>query len=330
MIEILPPAIASEKLDTLTNFMIARQQILLMRRAGKPAPWTDDPILRDNRFCNIYREDDRVTIWIRENIREPFADHPNLWFMLAIARYINWPETLKLLIETPGAWPKDDNFDPQSMTDVLEGLALAKQKVYTGAYMIRAESDPKAPWYSWSKHKYICEVVLGRLWEDQQRLMAALHGTTTLQAAWELLALNKRYVGWGPFMAYEWVTDLRHTRYRRDAEDIYDWANAGPGAIRGLNRLFGRGLNTHPAAEQTCSEMHDLWAAVCQIDTPEFAAAFGPFDEVAQYRQPRFEMRDIEHTLCELDKYSRVKESQGKMRAKYDWQRYAYAQNRRT
>src|SRR5690349_19516029 len=77
------------------------------RRLDHPdaRPYTQDPILQQYRFCNCFRELDTVTIWVRKNIREPFADHPYLWFMLAIARQINWPETLAELIEANGAWP---------------------------------------------------------------------------------------------------------------------------------------------------------------------------------------------------------------------------------
>ena len=302
----------------IAKYMVERQSILLRRRQGLPGPWTTDPILQNNRFCNVFREDDRVTIWIRENIREPFADHPNLWFMLAIARYINWPPTLNALIHTPGAWPSDNNFDPQSMTDVLEGLARDKVKVYTGAYMIRAESDPRTRWYTWTKHQYISEVVLGKLWTDRNKIQTKLEACTTLEAAWGIVQ-EHHYTGWGPFMAYEWVTDLRHTRYLRNATDIMTWANAGPGAIRGLNRLHGRYINTHPASTQTCSEMQELLLALNHYNEAGFNAVFGgPYDPNG-LKPPRFEMRDIEHTLCEFDKVQRVKLGQGKMRARYDW-----------
>lgn len=298
-------------------FMVARQQVLLRRKAGLPAPWTDDPVLRDNRFCNVFREDDRVTIWIREHIREPFADHPNLWFMLAIARIINWPPTLDYLIKVPGAWPvDDDNFDPQSIEDVLTGLAADKQKVYTGAYMIRSEPG--------SKHRYIAHTVLGRLWGDREKLRPEIEAQDTLQGAWSLLQPD-RYVGWGPFMVYEWVTDLRHTRYLRSAQDIYSWANAGPGAIRGLNRLHKRMLGAATPAAQCCIEMQTLLSRANYCWGGEFSKTFLTYLD----DRPRFEMRDIEHSLCEFDKYLRTCSGQGTTRSKYDWTPYA-KQNRRT
>lgn len=311
------------RINDIAAFMKARHDIYLDRKAGKPGPWTADPVLSAGRFCNIFRELDTVTIWIDQNIRQPYADHPHLWFMLAIARYINWPDTLAELIQTK-QWPDNPDFEPSWLTTALEHRAVRGDKVYTGAYMIRAESDQTKPWYSWSKHRYIAEIVLGRLWEDRAYFEATLRiaqegvpGWNELQAHWWSLVGNDRYIGWGPFMAYEVVTDLRHTRYLRNATDIYTWANAGPGAIRGLNRLYGRDLAAKPRPEQTNAEMFQLMKELNDLDEPGFNATFGEPCDV----NPRFEMRDIEHSLCEFDKIERVRKGEGKMRAKYDWRK---------
>ena len=303
------------RLNDIAKYMRKRHQVYLDRKAGKPGPWSDDPILAVGRFCNVFRELDTVTIWVRKNIRESYPDQKHLWFMLAIARYINWPPTLQLLIEE-GAWPSMQSFKPSDMTRVLEAFARTGSKVYTGAYMIRAESDPNKEWYSWTKHRYIAEIVLGRLWEKRHRFMDLLAKPgVTLERTWAMFQAPE-FVGWGPFMAYEVVTDLRHTRYLRNAPDIYTWANAGPGAIRGLNRLYGRDLKAHPPAAQTNNEMLMLMDELNGLvpKVLSLSAVFGT--------SPRtFEMRDIEHSLCEFDKMERVRLGEGKMRSKYDWRK---------
>ena len=313
---------STPRLSDIAAFMKRRHDIYLDRKAGKPGPWTADPILNQGRFCNIFRELDTVTIWVDKHIRQPYANHEHLWFMLAIARYINWPDTLAELIQTK-QWPDNPDFEPSWLTTALEHRAVRGDKVYTGAYMIRAESDQTKPWYSWSKHRYIAEIVLGRLWEDRaewkhllETQPGILRSFNRLEQVWAKFQ-EPRYIGWGPFMAYEVVTDLRHTRYLKHAPDIYTWANAGPGAIRGLNRLFGRDLGAKPKPEQTNREMFELMKELNDLDEPGFNATFGEPCDV----NPRFEMRDIEHTLCEHDKYQRVANGEGKMRSKYDWRR---------
>lgn len=287
----------------LWYWMAERHKIYLKKRDGAEPPWTADPILQEYRFCNVFRELDTVTIWIRENIREQYADHPNLWFMLAIARTINWPPTLYEIMQE-NLWPVEGRWRGQEVADLLDERMDRNQKVYTGAYMIRAESDPNNPWYDKTKQQYIAGCVLGNLWQDREKITEALK---QLEYGWLQSAhkLFKQYHGWGPFMAYELVTDLRHTRYLENATDISTWANAGPGALRGLNRLRGVDPNTPMSQQEANERMHDLLVECHKHEELCFI-----LDEIP-------EMRDIEHSLCETDKYLRVKNGEGRPRAKY-------------
>jgi phosphoenolpyruvate carboxylase len=73
------------------------------------------------------------------------------------------------------------------------------------------------------------------------------------------------------------------------------WANPGPGAKRGLNRVFGREVSESLTSFQANEEMQNL-LRICK--------------EALYHEDPMFadlEMRDIEHSLCETDKYLRAK-----------------------
>lgn len=282
-------------------------------------PFTHDRTMRTYRFCNVFRELDRVTIWVRENIREPFADHPNLWIMLAIARYLNWPPTLKFLIDN-GYWPDVEGWTPDLLSEGMDALvgSMPKrlnlpQKWHTGAYMIRAESNKSAPWYDWPKHQYLCKIVIGRLWEDRElwrgRLELADPSKLTLREVHSWF-LEPRYIGWGHFMSYEVVTDLRHTRYLNQAPDIMTWANTGPGAKRGLNRIFDRPLKKNLGPVSSNEEMQQL------LETSRTSEYVAPW-------VPPMEMRDIEHSLCEMDKWLRSAKNEGRPRALYVQGRHA-------
>jgi hypothetical protein len=102
----------------------------------------------------------------------------------------------------------------------------------------------------------------------------------------------------GGFMAYEMVTDMRHTALLSDAQDIMTWANAGPGAIRGLTRLSMRARPARSATESMRVLLaHSITERASHV--------------------PPLEMREIEHSLCEFDKYCRVKFGEGEPRSKY-------------
>lgn len=280
-------------------------------RSGGPKPGysldhlTDDPILREYRFCNVFRELDRVTVWIRKNIREPFADNEHLWFMLAIARFINWPPTLERLIESPDGWPFDPRFSPERMTMVLEEWKARGEKVETGAYMIRAESDQNKEWYSWSKQRYISEIVLGRAWEMRDIFRAIFeHEQMSLVQAFHMFRDQPAFVGWGPFMTHQVIVDLRWTRYLENAPDVGRWASVGPGSARGLNRLHGRPFKQAVSQERALDEMLELSELIHQ------PGVLGP-------HVPPIELADIQNCLCETDKWLRAKNNEGRPRSRY-------------
>lgn len=104
-------------------------------------------------------------------------------------------------------------------------------------------------------------------------------------------------------MSYEVVTDLRHTHYQRTATDKVTWANAGPGALRGVNRLEGRPLNARRSDGDACAPLRVLL---------ERAASNPPADF------PALEMRDIEHSLCEVGKNLRIDGGEGRTRSGFD------------
>lgn len=283
----------------LGEYMVDRLNILKSKNAGLPKPWTKDKVLQEYRFCNVYREDDTVTIWIEQNIRKPYANHKDLWLMLALARQINWPDTLQEMIDSD-YWFDKPGFSLDGLVDVMHKRQDRGEKVYTGAYMIRAESNKNAPWYHESKHWYIVNITVGKLMEHRQIFEDEfLNPARSLQSVWDLFQ-RPEFIGWGPFLAYEVVTDLRHTRYLKDAPDIMTWANAGPGAIRGLNRMYGRELDHQPKPEQTNAEMFKLLQELTEMNI-----------------LPPLEMRDIEHNLCEFDKLSRVRTGEGRPRSRY-------------
>lgn len=272
--------------EPLWYWVTERERIRIRKERGDPQPWTESYILQTYRFCNVRREDDRVTVWVRKNIREPYADHPLLWLMLCYARQINWPETLAELI-AEGAWPSNQNFEPQQVTSVLDARKARGDKVYTGAYMISAPATKGA-----NKNTYISEKVVGGLWQRRH----SFPRSNTLQYTHRWITMTN---GWGQFMAYQAVVDMRFTKILQDASDVARWAAAGPGTIRGLNRLYGRSVDASLSQNQALHEMRAIYPLVLSVTGVHV------------------DFSDVPNMLCETDKYLRVKLGEGKPRALY-------------
>lgn len=264
-----------------------RYNIYSRRRMGLQ-PWTKDPIFQKYKFCNLFREQDKVTVWLRKNWREPYADHPNLPFAMALARLINWPPTL-VEIGFPKRW------HPDKVLGVLHRRKFEGEKIYTGAYLLG--SCPKGS----ERAIYLVNDVLTPL---HRALSPAfwMIDNNSLEDVWKWLRSQR---GLGDFLAYEVVSDLRHTKYLRNASDIMTWANAGPGTLRGLTRLWGYQPKTRQISGYSFPKKNAL-EAMQNLLTKSQEARW-------KLNTPSWEMRDVEHWLCEYSKYTKIMNSQGVM-----------------
>jgi hypothetical protein len=282
--------------------MEERHNIYLRRLAGQPKPWTQDTIMQQYRFCNVYRELDTVTIWVREHIREPYAEHPNLWFMLCAARQINHPGTLEELIADKKAWPHGalSAWEPERLRMIMNDRKARGEQVYTGAYMLTNvlnRNDPRPhdkPWFTAYRVLDSVRDMTGLVLQAIPFGMEATH------------AVLRTGYGWGGFMAYEVVTDMRWTRYGKAWKDVNTFAHAGPGALRGLNRLLGRPLHASLPSVDALAAMSSLLARLSR-EWPK-----------PSKKCPRLELREVEHSLCEFDKWTRAYLGEGRPRTRYN------------
>tara|TARA_R110001583_G_scaffold65432_1_gene189072 strand:+ start:7686 stop:8522 length:837 start_codon:yes stop_codon:yes gene_type:complete len=270
-------------LDRFFHYINERHRIYLKRQEGEPFPWTEDKILQTYSFCNVFRELDKVTIWVRKNWREPYADHPNLPFAMSMARQINWPDTLEE-IGFPEEW------NPERTKEIMQARMDRGEKVYTGAYMLTGTLGG-------TKVQQTVDKILTPVYQNPPEIIPH-----SLKETWKNYL---PYAGFSGFMSYEVVTDLRHTRHLENAEDVMTWANAGPGAKRGLNRIHGRSLKQAIKEDQLTQEMKSLLTNFNQ--------------NILFLLDKELEMREIEHCLCEFDKYERVRLGEGRPRSKYKY-----------
>jgi hypothetical protein len=85
-----------ERLETYLYWIKERELIRYRKEELKEEPpWTEDEILKQFKFCQVFREDDRTTRWFREHIRDPLKDSPDVvmaiyWLSVMIpARFCN-------------------------------------------------------------------------------------------------------------------------------------------------------------------------------------------------------------------------------------------------
>lgn len=284
-------------------FSYARERYrILLRRDGriedwtesipKSGKWTNDPILQQFRFCNVFREDDKTTAWIRQNIRDPLRSSNSVLAAMIIARWFNRIETLDILVTCRLL---ETTWVPEEVRAFLKDV----HPLVTGAYMVKTPAGMnKLDGILWCLDQILSNTPY-LAWEMSQP-------GATLEAATKRLA---EYPYLGPFMAYEIVTDLRHTRLLDTAPDIMTWANPGPGAVRGAGRVCGGGAGYF---SRTKFDQDMVQSTMKRLLTESQQGKYWPDC------WPKWEMRDVEHTLCEFDKYERARLGEGRPKQRYD------------
>ena len=309
-------------------FMRKRHQIYLDKTAGKPWPWTDDTILQEYSFTNVFREYDRVTMWFKNNVRQEMRDKPEVLLATVLFRWFNRPNVgeaiflqKNLLESTRGPRDKDnffsawDSYLKHGNSDVLKTAILAMcgtGPYVNGAYIILGQQGmSKLPGVLACVDVFNNardSVFMGRRCHWRDVAESCLASPTRLEEVWKWL---KQTLYLGDFMAYEIVTDLRHTDLLCGATDIMNWANPGPGAARGLARVTNRGVKGRMIMSSVPkgTMITEMWQLLMMSKRPEYWPK--------RKGWPALEMREIEHTLCEFDKYERTRTGDGTPKARY-------------
>lgn len=291
----------SSSVEDFFKFMGERHEIWRRRDAGYERPWTEDPILHEYKFTNVFRELDRGTIALRQ-MEEKWVD---IWDEERKKTEIDW--TVAGLIVFNTFWYRMLNLDvhakhvgflvasPDDLFYYLRRRYRDGKQIYTGAHMTNG-GDPTTP-----KHEAHIPVFQA-VWDERNELAQRIYESRSLAVAFKEI-IPFRYSG--PFISYEIVSDLRWS-LMFEVDDVYTWANLGPGCKRGLTRL---GL------DRSVTAMTMLWARAKTALPPNLRGHFPNAEGTEQW--PPFELREIEHCLCEFDKYERVRLGQGKMRSRY-------------
>lgn len=292
------------------------RQLVWYRRfvEGKPRPWTDDPILRDYKFTNVYRELDRSSQWqIRNIILDPTLTLKNLVWKIMFYRFFNNPATFETAREEMG-WrngiPDYDEFDPDVWQAFIDRFRDAGNNPFTNAYMINSAVAPGHT-RNWCYSQMVLTMLHKRLPELMKHTMTARHPE-------DIIARLKTLYVVADFIAHEFYQDFtyipRYTGRRFMPFDQNDFTNVGPGASVGLRLIF-------PSLKRQKEGIYRL-----RDEAPAALAAFGDFPYIewdrtaGEYRitsKGSLTLHQIEMWLCEYSKYWKMIIGDGKQRSTF-------------
>lgn len=272
---------ASCVFDTYWRFAAERQRIFFHRLAGAPPPWTDDPILRQYKFTNAYRASDRVSQYlIRHVIYDADREFADTFVRILLFKIFNRIETWEAIQSEVGEVCAG-TFDVHRFGRILDRQMRLGKRIYSAAY-IMPTGGLRVP-----KHETHLALVHTMLREG---VPSAIERARSMKDAFELL-LAYRTVG--PFLAYQWATDLNYSPHL--AFDEMEFVTPGPGSRDGLAKCF------------TClngwSES-DVIRWVADTQSRHFARLGIRFESL--WDRP-LQLIDCQNLFCEVDKYARIR-----------------------
>lgn len=247
--------------------------------------YSPDPNMGTVRYCNVHREDDRVTKWIRTHWNR--AGDPAWKFVLG--RMVNLPSTLQQILWGWEQHPQQPALD-QAKLDMQVERSMGK-KVWTAAYTISTCGR------AMDKIDYVFDhVVAGVL--SQEKLNNIRHDDCAFM--WRSL---QTVDGLGSFLSAQVVADMKNTKGHplADAEDWWTFSAPGPGSLRGLSWYFtGTPTGVTAGDYQKCLD-------ICRSEVDPLVANY----------VPRISNQDFQNCLCEFSKYMKVKVLNGHVRNRY-------------
>ncbi len=304
--------IRQDKLDRYWWWIHERQNIWYKRVIlGEPAPWTENETLKVYKFTNAIRDLDRLTIYYIDHLLSNLKDNDeskkslilNTMIYRLFCRTDTWEEIGYIeLANWEEEWPK--------AKERLRKRREDGHSIFTSAYYVNdlksANPDPNT---NSNKTENAIAMIEGWVANLDDLYKRAFVEVADMK---EQMEIFKELPAVGHFTAYEWACDFclaeRYAGISLVPFDDDSYTNVGPGAKRGINWIF-----------EDTGNMSDLQTIfyLRSIAKSEFERL--GFTDTMKWapKVTDFNLRIIEHDLCEFQKFCKAEHGEGRPKVKF-------------
>src|SRR4051812_13259155 len=241
----LAPAKPTIAYDTYWKFAYERQNIFYRRQTSTEEPFTDDSILKEYKFTNVYRVCDRVSQYLVSNViynSENKYSPKDIFLRIMLFKLFNKIDTWILLEEKFGDI-STTSFNVSKYRAFLDNEMNKGRTLYSNAYMMASGSKEFDVTRKHHAHLMLLEKML------KDKLMDKISSCTRMSDAYTLLL---GYPLIGRFLAYQYITDLNYSELTNFSET--EFTVPGPGARDGIRKCFSNlgGLTETEVIKMMC------------------------------------------------------------------------------
>lgn len=277
------------------EFIYQRQLIWHKRFVFKQSyPWTEDVVLQKYKFCNVYRELDRCSQHLINNIINKEMGDENKLLNIVAFRMFNCDGFFTKVINEPLVMPVDFKIIEDKMDKYIEKNGI----IFNTAYLVSQVYYDKN-YRARDKH---VQLFLSLRDTDFFKICKNIMLAQSARKVWQELQ-GIRYVG--KFLAYQILIDLSYIQGFLKFS-IEDFCDVGPGALPSLVKIYGDEGNEQAKCKELCNMQQKYlpksWDDIYYKD--------------AYFKNKYLSLNNIEHCLCEFRKYTNLKNG-NKQRKRY-------------
>lgn len=263
------------------KFAAKRNEVFLKRLQNPSGPWTDDPVIKQNRFTNVFRASDRVSQYL---IRLQYQTAPleDIFFKTLLFKIFNKIETYSTLVNELGNISYS-TFSLRRYDDVLTKKMAQNKTIYSAAYIMPSAGNVFGYKYKHTNHLALLERIMN------DKVYDTICESKSLEQVFKIIL---SYPSFGNFLAFQYTIDINYSCLTNFSE--MDYVVAGPGAKNGILKCFENlGDYTFEDVIKWITDNQETECKECEIDLPTLCG------------RP-LQLIDSQNLFCEVDKYLRV------------------------
>ena len=271
----------SEVYDKYWQFAAKRFDIFMKRLDNPMGPWTNDTVISNHRFTNVFRAADRVSQYLIR-LQYDEADKKEIFFKTMLFKIFNKIETYRCLEKNIG-YIDSGSYNFTQYDSILTTELAKKNTIYSAAYIM-----PSAGSVFHHKFKHSNHLALIKRMMDEH-LYEKIQDCKSLREVYNLILT---YPSIGSFLGFQYTIDLNYSEIMDFSE--MDFVVAGPGAKNGVIKCF---------SSMGDYSFEDIIKLMAEDQAKEFERL--EIDQALLFGRS-LQLIDCQNLFCEVDKYLRV------------------------
>lgn len=286
--------VPKDELTYLFYWCCERMNIFWKKYNGEQSPWTDDDILQNFKFTNVYRVLDRSSQYLLRNViyNGKQYEPEDIFFRVLLYKMFNLPTTWDILVKEFGDITY--NIGWGDISKFLDDRLAQGDTLYSNAYILTGYFY-QLPQYAYlnglSKHRGYFEIFKNEIFENGH-----IYDFLDADSFKTLFGLFKSLAPFGDFMAQQLCIDMNYSSLYNFTEN--DFVVLGPGSRKGISFAFDGGVVNNGEAVIRWVQEHftELMNKFCS----ESGMVWNPLPW-----EPVPTLTNIQNCFCELSKYAK-------------------------